>query len=881
MHKIGVTHQQIQLMLVLILGVFSNTALKATTVYVDITATGASDGTSWADAFISVNTAIQAVSTNDEIHIAAGRYKEGQEILVNKSLTLRGGFPSGGGAQNINLHRTIFDGAFTHRVMNITAETLLEGIKIFNGFNISDDFGGGIRSTANLTLVRCQVVGNVVWRKTSVASGGGVAMINTNALLALHHTRVNGNLAISTSDSFAQFAEGGGIFSRELLLNHSVVHGNRAISSEESAGGGVYISGGESATLIHSRISANQAIHTDSSSAPFGGGIVGHTNLTSSILWGNQVVRTQGATHNEQQAGSLTASHSLIKGQNPAGTANIDATVLDFDPGFLALPNNNQNYNFALQADSILVNAGDNNALPADVYDLDGDGDTNEIIPIGLLGQPRLNDGTVDIGPFELDLSSKNFNSAASHYYFNVNTTAILQDGLSWATAFSSLNDWFYIQDRSNVNTVSIATGHYPTSGTIQFDQAVNIYGGLSPNDGSFMTGRFSAIDPGHEARVMTSMGDLTARGISLQHGMDLNGQGGGLLALQNALLIQSQVKDNGSISEAENSIARGGGISSSGMTALWSTDVIGNRSTFQINQTMSAGSALGGGIDGTNIQLINSRVIGNVATALSDTADTARGGAIFGDGLAINSLVANNQAITHAGSTTAFGAGWHGILDLDNSILWNNNVTENGNTFAVEHTAGRLNANHSLIKNRNPTGTNNIDATDPGFDAGFVAEGLGNFRLTDTSPLLDVADAMILPADEADLDSDGDTNEALPLDNEGLLRQSGIGLDIGPYEKQVSFLVGGNVSGLLAGNLLILQNNVSDDLYITENGPFVFDTAIDIGATYTVSIAALPNNPIQPCDLSNQTGTIENFEIIDVMVACETGSDLIFRNGF
>ena len=80
---------------------------------------------------------------------------------------------------------------------------------------------------------------------------------------------------------------------------------------------------------------------------------------------------------------------------------------------------------------------------------------------------------------------------------------------------------------------------------------------------------------------------------------------------------------------------------------------------------------------------------------------------------------------------------------------------------------------------------------------------------------------------------------------------------------------------------LLILQNNVSDDLYITENGPFVFDTAIDIGATYTVSIAALPNNPIQPCDLSNQTGTIENFEIIDVMVVCEIGSDLIFRNGF
>ena len=154
MHSFWGTHKSTILIWVAAFNLIVATDLKAETIFVDITATGNSTGTSWPNAFTSVNAAIQAANADDEIHIAEGRYKEGQEILVNKALTLHGGFPSGGGAQNINLHRTIFDGAFTHRVMNITSETLLEGIKIFNGFNTSNEFGGGIFSNASLTMVR-------------------------------------------------------------------------------------------------------------------------------------------------------------------------------------------------------------------------------------------------------------------------------------------------------------------------------------------------------------------------------------------------------------------------------------------------------------------------------------------------------------------------------------------------------------------------------------------------------------------------------------------------------------------------------------------------------------------------------------------------------
>jgi hypothetical protein len=54
-----------------------------------------------------------------------------------------------------------------------------------------------------------------------------------------------------------------------------------------------------------------------------------------------------------------------------------------------------------LAFDSPCVNAGDNTALPPDVLDLDGDGNTSEPIPIDLAGAARVQEGVVDMGAYE------------------------------------------------------------------------------------------------------------------------------------------------------------------------------------------------------------------------------------------------------------------------------------------------------------------------------------------------------------------------------------------------------------------------------------------------------------------------------------------------
>ena len=79
---------------------------------------------------------------------------------------------------------------------------------------------------------------------------------------------------------------------------------------------------------------------------------------------------------------------------------------------------------------------------------------------------------------------------------------------------------------------------------------------------------------------------------------------------------------------------------------------------------------------------------------------------------------------------------------------------------------------------------------------------------------------------------------------------------------------VGGSVSGL-SGSGLVLQNNGSDNLPISANGPFTFPTAINDGSAYTVTVANQPTGPSQICSVTNGAGTLSGINVTDVQVTC------------
>ena len=83
------------------------------------------------------------------------------------------------------------------------------------------------------------------------------------------------------------------------------------------------------------------------------------------------------------------------------------------------------------------------------------------------------------------------------------------------------------------------------------------------------------------------------------------------------------------------------------------------------------------------------------------------------------------------------------------------------------------------------------------------------------------------------------------------------------------AYTVGGTVTGL--SGTVVLQNNGGDNLTITSDGSFTFETEIADGAGYAVTVLTHPN--LQICTVSSGTGTMSGANITDVSVGCSNES--------
>jgi hypothetical protein len=122
--------------------------------------------------------------------------------------------------------------------------------------------------------------------------------------------------------------------------------------------------------------------------------------VTNSIFWGNTTPDGNEIYNLESEP---LVSYCDVKG-GCVGIGNIDS-----DPLFVDADNDN----FTLHPDSPCIDAADNNSVPTDITDVDGDGNTDEILPWDIVGNPRFIDqpevadignGTVpivDMGCFE------------------------------------------------------------------------------------------------------------------------------------------------------------------------------------------------------------------------------------------------------------------------------------------------------------------------------------------------------------------------------------------------------------------------------------------------------------------------------------------------
>ncbi|WP_462388688.1 hypothetical protein [Acidovorax sp. Q11] len=90
-------------------------------------------------------------------------------------------------------------------------------------------------------------------------------------------------------------------------------------------------------------------------------------------------------------------------------------------------------------------------------------------------------------------------------------------------------------------------------------------------------------------------------------------------------------------------------------------------------------------------------------------------------------------------------------------------------------------------------------------------------------------------------------------------------------------FTVGGAVAGLGAGKTVTLQNLGTDDLTVSTDGNFVFNTRMDRGVAYAVTIKAQPAG--QRCTVAQGTGTA-TADVSNVQVRCENLAAATFTVG-
>jgi hypothetical protein len=249
--------------------------------YVNQAATGANDGTSWANAYTSLQSALTAATSGREIWVAKGTYTPGSPQTA--SFTLKDGVAVYGG--------------FVGTETQLSQRNWITNVTILSGDLNGDDSGftnNGensyhvVTGATGATLDGFTISGGNANGTSQVAQRMGGGIYNSGSIL--NNLIIHGNTANSL---------GGGIYNDggSPTLTNLTISGNRA-----SGGGGVYNDGG-SPTLTNLTISGNRADGND------GGGIENYTSnatLTNVLISGNSTASSGGGISNVNCSPTLT-----------------------------------------------------------------------------------------------------------------------------------------------------------------------------------------------------------------------------------------------------------------------------------------------------------------------------------------------------------------------------------------------------------------------------------------------------------------------------------------------------------------------------------------------------------------------------------------------
>lgn len=463
--------------------------------YVNHAATGSNNGSSWANAYTSLQSALNAAVSGDQIWVAKGTYKPSYDYglggvrynhfrMIN-GVAIYGGFS---GTETAVSQRT----DFRHGQSN---ETILSG-DIGTVGTSTDNCYNVIYNPSGLALTNTSILDGFTVRdgygdNTDVWSnhvnGAGICNISNNPRfenLTVMNNFADQKGALFFSNSTVEFRnstiqnnasrDGGGFYSVDSTL---FMEGCLIINNSAYDGGGGYVMRG-TPLFTNCTISKNTAGFS-------GGGLCfyGHpvsiptATIRNCIVWGNDSYYSQitNGYYGKQIALSFfnlqlqyTCYSNLLYGdvvQLETGWINATNCVTS-DPGFIDADLND----FTFYATSVCYGTGNNLYCDTD-YDV--------------RGQTRIQNGTIDMGAIEW---TQGVDPAQRIVYVNSASTGN-NDGSSWANAYTSLQT--ALDDARAGNQLWVAKGtHKPSSNYgvgsgerynhFRLKDRVSVYGGFS-----------------------------------------------------------------------------------------------------------------------------------------------------------------------------------------------------------------------------------------------------------------------------------------------------------------------------------------------------------------------------------------------------------------
>ncbi|MGD1846374.1 MAG: choice-of-anchor D domain-containing protein [Salibacteraceae bacterium] len=242
---------------------------KAATVYVDLNATGANNGTSWGNAFTNLSDAIFNATSGDDIWIATGTYypdrttiaatagtlnNQANTFEIKDGVDLFGGFAGTEttlAQRNIIANPTILSGdlgvagTITDNAYHVVTLQVFSTLETFDGLTISDGYalahptlnqrgGGAFYQTnvgAGIVLMNCRINNNY-GGLSGFASGGAIYI--GSGLVTMTSCIVENNVA-TQSGCISVGAGTTGLFSKNVFQNTSGTVGGGAYHGENGA----------------------------------------------------------------------------------------------------------------------------------------------------------------------------------------------------------------------------------------------------------------------------------------------------------------------------------------------------------------------------------------------------------------------------------------------------------------------------------------------------------------------------------------------------------------------------------------------------------------------------------------------------------------------